>query len=53
MKERAALIVATMDTKGKEVQYLSECIQESGLTALTLDGGTLGESPFPTSELGT
>ena len=49
MKERAALIVATMDTKGKEVQYLSECIQESGLTALTLDGGTLGESPFPTS----
>jgi uncharacterized protein (UPF0261 family) len=49
MTERAALIVATMDTKGKEVQYLTECIQESGLTVLTLDAGILGEPPFPAS----
>ncbi len=45
--KRAALIVASMDTKGREVEYLCGCFRESGVAVLTIDAGILGEAPFP------
>jgi uncharacterized protein (UPF0261 family) len=45
--QKAILIVATMDTKGKEVLYLISCFEELGIPVLTLDAGIMGESPFP------
>ncbi len=41
------LIIATMDTKAKEVLYLLSCFEEWGIPVLTLDAGIMGESPFP------
>lgn len=41
------LIVATMDTKGKEVLYLQSCFKEFGIPVLTLDAGIMEKSPFP------
>ena len=46
-KNGGVLIIATMDTKGKEVLYLISCLEERGIPVLTLDGGIMGESPFP------
>ena len=43
----AVLIIATMDTKGKEVLYLLSCFEKWGIPVLTLDAGIMGESPFP------
>jgi len=43
----AVLIIATMDTKGKEVLYLLSCFKEWRIPVLTLDAGIMGESPFP------
>jgi len=43
----AVLIVATMDTKGREVLYLEECFRESGIPFLSLDAGIMGTSPLP------
>jgi uncharacterized protein (UPF0261 family) len=36
-----------MDTKGQEVLYLLSCFEKWGIPVLTLDGGIMGESPFP------
>jgi uncharacterized protein (UPF0261 family) len=48
MKNKGAvLIVATMDTKGREVLYLEECFKECGTPFLSLDAGIMGTSPFP------
>jgi uncharacterized protein (UPF0261 family) len=44
--QNAVLLVATMDTKGKEVLYLISCFEELGIPVLTLDAGIMGESPF-------
>lgn len=41
------LLVATMDTKGKEVLYLQACLKEFGIPVLTLDVGILGEPQLP------
>jgi uncharacterized protein (UPF0261 family) len=43
----AVLIVATMDTKGREVLYLEECFRECGIPFLSLDAGIMGKSPLP------
>jgi len=43
----AVLIVATMDTKGREVLYLEECFRERGIPFLSLDAGIMGTSPLP------
>jgi uncharacterized protein (UPF0261 family) len=45
--QNAVLLVATMDTKGQEVLYLLSCFEKWGIPVLTLDGGIMGESPFP------
>jgi len=41
------LIVATMDTKGNEVQYLSTVLQACGVHVITLDAGIMGDATFP------
>jgi uncharacterized protein (UPF0261 family) len=46
-KSPAALVVATMDTKGREALFLSECLSDQGITVRILDGGIRGDSPVP------
>jgi len=41
------LIIATMDTKGKETMFLKECLEGEGLGVIIMDAGILGQSPFP------
>ncbi len=43
------LIVATMDTKGREVLFLRACLEKAGIPNLILDAGIRGESPVPVS----
>ena len=43
----SVLIVATMDTKGKEVLYIQSCFKEFGIPVLILDAGIMEKSPFP------
>jgi uncharacterized protein (UPF0261 family) len=43
----AALLVATMDTKGREAQFIAECLGNRGLRVVILDAGIRGESPIP------
>lgn len=43
----AALLVATMDTKGREAQFVAECLSHQGITVRILDGGIRGKSPVP------
>ncbi len=37
------LIVATLDTKGREVAYVKDCVQRLGIQSILMDVGTLGE----------
>lgn len=48
-EKRSVLVVATMDTKGKEALFLMDCFKETGVPVLTLDAGIMGESPFETT----
>jgi uncharacterized protein (UPF0261 family) len=41
------LIIATMDTKGREALFLRACLEKAGIPALILDAGIRGESPVP------
>jgi uncharacterized protein (UPF0261 family) len=41
------LIIATMDTKNREVLYLRDCFKEFDVPFLMLDAGIMNESPFP------
>ena len=43
------LLVATMDTKSREVLYLKACFKKAGIPVLVLDAGIKGESPVPVS----
>jgi uncharacterized protein (UPF0261 family) len=43
------LLLATMDTKGKEALYLESCIKEQGISVFILDAGIKGHSPYPVS----
>ena len=45
-RKGSALVVATMDTKGKEVLFLMDSFKEAGVPVLTLDAGIMGRSPF-------
>jgi uncharacterized protein (UPF0261 family) len=40
------VIVATLDTKGQEVEFVLELIEKRGHTPVTVDCGILGEPPF-------
>jgi uncharacterized protein (UPF0261 family) len=37
------LVVATLDTKGREAAYVKDCVQALGIHPLLMDVGTLGE----------
>ncbi|MCX8110679.1 MAG: Tm-1-like ATP-binding domain-containing protein [Syntrophorhabdaceae bacterium] len=42
--KRNLLIIATMDTKGREADFIKACAIEQGVDTLLMDIGTLGES---------
>jgi hypothetical protein len=37
------LIVATLDTKGREASYVKDCVRKLGITPLVMDVGILGD----------
>ncbi len=37
------LIVATLDTKGREAAYVKDCVEKLGIHSMLMDVGTLGE----------
>ena len=41
------LIIATLDTKGREAAYVKDCVQERGIKSLLMDVGTLGDPLLP------
>ncbi len=45
-KSHRVLIVATMDTKGKETLFLKECLDAEGIQVIIMDAGILGKNPF-------
>ncbi len=45
--KRAVAILGTLDSKGKEHQFLKEAIESNGYSTITIDVGTTGASPFP------
>lgn len=45
--EKTVAILATMDTKGAESNFIREEIQKLGGTALLIDMGVMGKSDFP------
>jgi len=44
-----ALLVATMDTKGREALFIKSCLEEAGISVLIMDAGIRGVSPAPVS----
>ena len=48
--KRTILCIATLDTKGPEVQYVKGLIKKRGHAALVMDIGTLGK-PFFTPDI--
>jgi uncharacterized protein (UPF0261 family) len=48
-REPGVLLVATMDTKGKEALYLESCIKGQGVSVFILDAGIRGKGPYPVS----
>jgi uncharacterized protein (UPF0261 family) len=43
---KAVVIVGTLDTKGDQVEYLKEKVEEEGMTACVIDIGVVGKAPF-------
>ena len=43
MSGKTIVVLATLDTKGKEAQYLREQIEKMGETALVVDVGVVGQ----------
>ena len=43
----AALLVATMDTKGREALFISDCIRKEGIPVLIMDAGIRGTCETP------
>jgi uncharacterized protein (UPF0261 family) len=41
---KTVALLATLDTKGQEVQFLAQCIQQAGHQALVVDVGVIGTS---------
>jgi len=44
--KKTILCIATLDTKGPEVQYVKELIEKRGYAALVMDIGSLERAPF-------
>ena len=45
--EKELLIIATLDTKGREVAYVKECVQRLHIHPILMDVGTLGDPLTP------
>jgi len=43
MSDRTLVVLATLDTKGKEAEYLRQQLQRLGDRALVVDVGVVGE----------
>jgi len=41
--EKQLLIIATLDTKGREAAYVKDCVKRFGIHPILMDVGTLGE----------
>ena len=41
--EKTLLIIATLDTKGREAAYVKDCVRKLGVKPLLMDVGTLGD----------
>ena len=44
---QAALLVATMDTKGQEAIYIADCIRKEGIPVIIMDAGIRGTCETP------
>jgi len=44
---KSVLIIATLDTKNREVEFLESCFRAIDMPFITLDGGIKGSSPLP------
>ena len=42
---KRVLIIATMDTKGREALYMENCLNDAGIPAVIMDAGIRGKSP--------
>lgn len=42
----AVLLIGTLDTKGREVQFVRDLLREQGVETLVIDAGVLGEPSF-------
>jgi len=42
-----ALLIATMDTKGREALFISNCLERAGTPVRIMDAGIQGKSPAP------
>ena len=40
------IVIGTLDTRGEEIRYLADRIEENGFEPLVMDVGVLGEVPF-------
>ncbi|MCD6457315.1 MAG: Tm-1-like ATP-binding domain-containing protein [Thermoproteales archaeon] len=46
MSGKNIVIIATLDTKGEEAEYLKKLIEDKGHKAIVVDAGILGEPRF-------
>jgi uncharacterized protein (UPF0261 family) len=46
LKNKTALIIATLDTKAQEALFVKNLIEERGVNTLVMDTGTTGQCPF-------
>ena len=40
-------VLATLDTKGTEVDFLKKCLEDAGVRVLIIDGGIMGKATIP------
>lgn len=48
-RKPTVLLISTMDTKYREVEFVMNRLREAGLDVYTIDAGIMGESPIPVS----
>ena len=46
--QKTIVCIATLDTKGLEIQYIKEIIEQRGHRVLLIDDGILGDPIVPT-----
>ncbi len=46
MRKRVIIVIGTLDTRGEEIRYLADRIEQKGHEARVMDVGVLGRSPF-------